>query len=148
MSRKDEDLEYSPDPDKLPTLQEIRYQKELAEASRMSAMADSLARPRMRVKEEKFTIERAMSPKEAAADIALARTYILKHLLANLKEGLVTHYGLVATDMLNRLGTAQLQLAEFVGEVAAGAGDAFIIKEPEDYDKKLRKFAKVTSSVP
>lgn len=147
-NRKDDDsLDYAP-LEGMPTLQEVRYTKEAAEATVAAINSEALSRPKQRADAGVVRFDIALSPKELSAKIALAETHIVDQLLKNIQEGLITASSIIAADLLCKLGIKRLQIAEFVGEVAAGAGDSFIIKEPEDYDKKLRKFAKVPSSVP
>lgn len=147
-NRKDDDsLDYAP-LEGMPTLQEVRYTKEAAEATVAAINSEALSRPKQRADAGVVRFDIALSPKELSAKIALVETHIVEQLLKNIQEGLITASSVTAADLLCKLGIKRLQIAELVGENSAGAGSSYIIIEPKSETDKLRKFGKVPSSVP
>jgi hypothetical protein len=147
-NRKDDDsLDYAP-LEGMPTLQEVRYTKEAAEATVAAINSEALSRPKQRADAGVVRFDIALSPKELSAKIALIETHIVEQLLKNIQEGLITASSVTAADLLCKLGIKRLQIAELVGENSAGAGSSYIIIEPKSETDKLRKFGKVPSSVP
>jgi hypothetical protein len=152
MSKKREndsdELDYSPNPLKEPTVRDLRYELLKAETVVAQVKSNSLRRPSSRVEDEKFEVKEAASSTELSAWANMVCTIYMKHLLANAQEGLISVGAEEVIKAMRGLQALRLDIAELAGETSSGAGERYIVKEAEGHDKKLRKFAKVPNSVP